>query len=184
MGINLGLCGYNGHDGQMPEMYTSLLYLGVNTWVRDMSSPYGDKNFCSDITNKNPPDGGAVSILFSRTRNEGLQRFHNHQLSTSKGLLLVERVSPRSYSYQDRCSFSEWLLRYIFSGGKKNANVEKTIPKKESCRFLKKHKTLRLRRYPSIWRFQSVWEHWYPLCMCSQQNSVLDIWKNTQDKWK
>ena len=107
MGINLGLCGYNGHDGQMPEMYTSLLYLGVNTWVRDMSSPYGDKNFCSDITNKNPPDGGAVSILFSRTRNEGLQRFHNHQLSTSKGLLLVERVSPRSYSYQDRCSFSE-----------------------------------------------------------------------------
>ena len=92
VGINLGLCGYNGHDGQMPEMYTSLLYLGVNTWVRDMSSPYGDKNFCSDITNKNPPDGGAVSILFSRTRNEGLQRFHNHQLSTSKGHLLVESV--------------------------------------------------------------------------------------------
>ena len=62
MGINLGLCGYNGHDGQMPEMYTSLLYLGVNAWVRDMSSPYRDRSFCSDINNENPPEGGAVSI--------------------------------------------------------------------------------------------------------------------------
>ena len=65
VGINLGLCGHIP-SGQMPEMYTSLLYLGVNTWVRDMSSPYREKNFCSDITNKNPPDGGAaVSFNFS-----------------------------------------------------------------------------------------------------------------------
>ena len=66
VGINLGLCGHIP-SGQMPEMYTSLLYLGVNAWVRDMSSPYredslGDRSFCHDITNENPPEGGAVSI--------------------------------------------------------------------------------------------------------------------------
>ena len=61
VGINLGLCGHIP-SGQMPEMYTSLLYLDVNTWVRINSSPYRDKSFCSDISSENPPEGGAVSI--------------------------------------------------------------------------------------------------------------------------
>ena len=49
VGINLGFC-----LAAMPELFTSLLFEDINSWVRNVSSTYHESTICEENTDEPP----------------------------------------------------------------------------------------------------------------------------------